>query len=142
MADARRTLELFNRLNVILDILLTILFLITGVFGLTLIMPTTVVVNMCLQAVATVVLVLFGVACVKTAERITLAMRGNIEQAVEDEKTDEEKMAPVVVSKKAISAEAPVAPTLSNKVLKTTRVVLKNTSGPAVGKRGRPKKEG
>lgn len=142
MADARRTLEVFNRLNVVMDILLAILFLIVGVFGLTLIMPTTVVVNLCLQSVATVVLVLFGVFCIKTAERITLAMRASIEQAVEDEKTEEEKMAPVVVSKKAISAEVPVAPTLSNKVLKTTRVVLKNTSGPAPVKRGRPKKEG
>lgn len=148
MGDARRTLELFNRISVVLDVLLVVLFLITGLFGLTLLIPTSIVINLCLQSVATMVLLLFGVVCLKGAERITGAIRESIEQAVEDQKTDEEKAAPVIVSKKSISATPPPvsAPTLTNTVLKTTKVVLKpakSSPQPAtsVAKRGRPKKD-
>ena len=146
-SDARRTLELFNRISVIIDILLVMLFLTAGLFGLTLLMPVTLVINIALQSVATLVFLLFGFASLKGAEHITNLIRANLVQAVEDEKTDEEKAAPAVVLKKSIiSAETVSAPTLSNKVLKTTKAVLKSNSGSksavaAVVKRGRPKKE-
>jgi len=146
-SDARRTLELFNRISAIIDILLVMLFLTTGLFGLTLLMPVTVVINIVLQSVATLVFLLFGVASLKGAEYITNLIRAKLVQVVEDEKTDEEKAVPAVVSKKSIiSAENVSAPTLSNKVLKTTKVVLKSNSGSkaavaASAKRVRSKKE-
>jgi hypothetical protein len=151
-SDARSTLELFNRISVVVDILLVMLFLTAGLFGLTLLMPVSYVINLVLQSVATLVFLLFGFASLKGAEHITNLIRANLVQAVEDQKTDEEKAAPVVVSKKSIIAAQPSpAPTLTNRVLKTTKVVLKSSksspptaavsSREAVVKRGRPKKD-
>jgi hypothetical protein len=151
-SDARSTLELFNRISVVVDVLLVMLFLTAGLFGLTLLMPVSYVINLVLQSVATLVFLLFGVASLKGAEHITNLIRANLVQAVEDQKTDEEKAAPVVVSKKSIiAAEPSPAPTLTNRVLKTTKVVLKSSksspptatvsSREAVVKRGRPKKD-
>jgi len=151
-SDARSTLELFNRISVVVDILLVMLFLTAGLFGLTLLIPVSYVINLVLQSVATLVFLLFGVASLKGAEHITNLIRANLVQAVEDQKTDEEKAAPVVVSKKSIiAAEPSPAPTLTNRVLKTTKVVLKSSksspstatvsSNEAVVKRGRPKKD-
>lgn len=142
MSDARITLERFNKISAIFDILLVLLFLTVGFFGLTLVLPGNVVVNMAVQAVATLVSFVFAFGSLKLAEHLTNLVRLKLEDAVEAEKTEEEKAEPIAVVKKSVSAQPPVAPTLSNKVIKTTRVVLKNTSAPAVIKRGRPKKEG
>jgi len=151
-SDVRSILELFNRISVVVDILLVMLFLTAGLFGLTLLMPVSYVINLVLQSVATLVFLLFGFASLMGAEHITNLIRANLVQAVEDQKTDEEKAAPVVVSKKSIiAAEPSPAPTLTNRVLKTTKVVLKSSksspstatvsSNEAVVKRGRPKKD-
>ena len=51
MGDARQTLERFNKVSVIFDVLLVILFLTLGFFGLSLILPGHVVVNMAVQEI-------------------------------------------------------------------------------------------
>jgi len=61
-SDARSTLELFNRISVVVDILLVMLFLTAGLFGLTLLIPVSYVINLVLQSVATLVFLLFGLS--------------------------------------------------------------------------------
>ena len=141
MADARITLERFNKVSAVFDILLVLLFLTLGFFGLTFVLPGNIVVNMVVQAVATLVFFVFAVGSLKLAEHLTSLVRLKLEDAVEAEKTEEEKAMPVPVAKKSVSAQAPAPPTLSNTVIKTTKVVLKNPAT-TVAKRGRPKKEG
>lgn len=141
MSDAKVVLERFNKVSFAFDILLVILFFTLGFFGLTLLVPADHVIGIFVQSAATLVGFAFGFGSLKTAEYLTNLVRLKLEEAVEDAKTDEERAAPVPVVKKAISAEAPPAPTLSNKVIKTTKVVMK--ANPV--KRGRPattKKEG
>ena len=144
MSDARITLERYNKISAVFDILLVLLFLTVGFFGLTLILPGNVVINMAVQAVATLVSFVFAFGSLKLAEYLTALVRLKLEEAVEAEKTDEERAAPVPVAKKSVSAQSPSPPTLSNTVIKTTKVVLKTpaASAAAVSKRGRPKKEG
>jgi hypothetical protein len=143
MSDAKQTLERFNKVSVVFDVLLVILFFTLGFFGLTLIVPADVVVGMTVQASATFAFFVFAFGSLKLSEHLTNLLRLKLEEAVEEQKTEEERAAPVVVSKKSVSAEAPVAPTLTNKVIRTTRVVLKpNAAAIVAAKRGRPKKEG
>lgn len=136
MGDAKQTLELFMKLRFVFDALLVVLFLTTGFFGLTLVIPFDIVLNTAIQSLFTIGSLVFGVGCIRLADNLTDRLKIQLEQAVEDEKSDEERAAPVIVNKKS------VGPAPSN-ILKTTRVVLKSNAAAAVAaKRGRPKKEG
>lgn len=144
MSDAKVVLERFNKVSFVIDVLLVVLFFTLGFFGLTLFVPADQVIGIFVQSAATLVGFVFAFGSLKTAEYLTGLLRTKLEEAVEDAKTDEERAAPVPVLKKSVSAASPAAPTLSNRVLKTTKVVIKPAieAGTAVSKRGRPKKEG
>lgn len=140
MGDAKQTLERFNKASVVLDALLVGLFFTLGFFGLSLVVPVDILFNIVVQAGATFAVFAIAVGFLRVSEHLTSLLRLKLEEAVEAEKTDEERAAPVVISKKSVGAETP---TLANKVLKTTKVVLKPNAAAAVAaRRGRPKKEG
>ena len=144
MSDARITLERFNKVRFVVDVLLVILFFTIAFFGLTLLIPADHVIGLLVQSAATFVTFVFTFGCLRAAEHLTGLVKLKLEEAVEAAKTDEERAAPVPVVKKSVNAAPPSAPTLSNTVIKTTKVVLKTpaASAAAVSKRGRPKKEG
>lgn len=144
MSDARITLERFNKVRFVFELLLVVLFFTIAFFGLTLIVPADNIMVILVNASATLLTFMFALGCLKIAEHVTGFVRVKLEETVEAAKTDEERAAPVPVVKKAVNAAPPSAPTLSNTVIKTTRVVLKSPSAAvaAASKRGRPKKEG
>lgn len=144
MSDARITLERFNKFRFVFDVLLVILFFTLAFFGLTFLIPADHIIGMLVQSAATFITFVFVLGCPHAAEHLTGLIKLQLEEAVEAAKTDEERAAPVPVVKKAVNAAQPSAPTLSNTVIKTTRVVLKSptAAAAAVSKRGRPKKEG
>lgn len=144
MSDARITLERFNKVRFVADVLLVVLFFTLAFFGITLLVPADHIIGMLVQSAATFITFVFAIGCLRAAEHLTGLMKLKLEEAVEAAKTDEERAAPVAIVKKSVSATPPSAPTLSNTVIKTTRVVLKSPSAAvaAASKRGRPKKEG
>lgn len=144
MSDAKLTLERFNNFRFIFELLLVVLFFTLTFFGVTFVVPADNIMTMLVNASATLLTFMFALGCLKIAEHVTSFVRVKLEEAVEAAKTDEERAAPVAVIKKSINAAPPSAPTLSNTVIKTTRVVLKSPSAAvaAASKRGRPKKEG
>ena len=144
MSDARITLERFNKVRFVADVLLVVLFFTLAFFGITLLVPADHLIGMLVQSAATFITFVFAFGCLRAAEYLTGLMKLKLEEAVEAAKTDEERAAPVAIVKKSVSATPPSAPTLSNTVIKTTRVVLKSPSAAvaAASKRGRPKKEG
>ncbi len=144
MSDARITLERFNKVRFVADVLLVVLFFTLAFFGLTLLVPADHLIGMLVQSAATFVTFVFTFGCLRFAEHLTGLIKVKLEEAVEAAKTDEERAAPVVIVKKSVSAPQSSAPTLSNTVIKTTKVVLKSPAAAAASaaKRGRPKKEG
>lgn len=140
MSDAKVVLERFNKVSFVVDVLLVILFFTLGFFGLTLIVPADQVMAMVVQSAVTLVGFVYAIASLKAAEYLTGLLRVKLEEAVENAKTDEERAAPVAVVKKSVSVAAPETQSLSNRVIKTTKVVMKANPG----RRGRPatKKEG
>lgn len=137
MITAKETLKQFNKLSFAFELLLIILFFSLGVLSATFILPSERIVEIIIHLTTAISFFIFGFISVKLAENVIKLIRLKLEDIVESKKTEEEKAVPIVVSKKSVSAQVPPEKTLSNKVLRTTTVVLKPNRGSST-KRGRP----
>jgi hypothetical protein len=134
MSDAKIVLERFNNFKFVFELLLIVLFFTLTFFGVTFVVPADNIMAILVNASATLLTFMFALGCLKLAERVTGFVSLKLEEAVALEKNLIENV-----------KETKVASVAANRVIKTTKVVLKSPAAAAAAsaaKRGRPKKEG
>lgn len=142
--NAKVWLQRFNKIRILVDIVLFLTFFAIGIVGLNFFLPMSIIVDKMINTVTTVGILIWAFCWLKLAEYASGLMKLEIEKVVESQKTEEERAAPIIINKKSISvANIPDVPTLSNKVIKTTKVILdSNTNFVQKRTKVKTKKEG
>lgn len=142
--NAKVWLQRFNKIRILVDIVLFLTFFAIGIVGLNFFLPMSIIVDKMINTVTTVGILIWAFSWLKLAEYASGLMKLEIEKVVESQKTEEERAAPIIINKKSISvANIPDVPTLSNKVIKTTKVILdSNTNFVQKRSKVKTKKEG